>query len=225
MCASGVVSGRSARRLACRCRRGAGPHPRTAPGAGPGRCGRRRRGRAISCCSTPCCPSSTDGRCRRRRRWRSPAYAAGVRRTSRGGASSSRNPGAGATCATRSCTSSRPPTTPCGRSRRCGPASGTRSWWWVARVCGTATSTPTTSAPSIEAALDAGRPRDIRVTDLAEQVEEERWVSEGAGVPAADRRHRACRRVRPWWRWPTARASAGSSGPWACSTSWPAASP
>ncbi len=38
---------------------------------------------------------------------------------------------------------------------------------------------------SIEAALDAGRPRDIRVTDLAEQVEEERWVREGAGVPGA----------------------------------------
>jgi dihydroxyacetone kinase-like predicted kinase len=31
---------------------------------------------------------------------------------------------------------------------------------------------------AIEAALDAGRPRDIRVTDLAEQVEEERWVRE-----------------------------------------------
>ena len=34
---------------------------------------------------------------------------------------------------------------------------------------------------AIEAALDAGRPREIRVTDLAEQVEEERWVREGAG--------------------------------------------
>ncbi len=33
---------------------------------------------------------------------------------------------------------------------------------------------------SIEAALDAGRPRNIRVTDLHEQVEEERWVREGA---------------------------------------------
>jgi dihydroxyacetone kinase-like predicted kinase len=33
---------------------------------------------------------------------------------------------------------------------------------------------------AIEAALDAGRPRDIRVTDLIEQVEEERWVREGA---------------------------------------------
>ena len=29
---------------------------------------------------------------------------------------------------------------------------------------------------AIEAALDAGRPRDIRVTDLADQVEEEHWV-------------------------------------------------
>jgi len=29
---------------------------------------------------------------------------------------------------------------------------------------------------AIEAALDAGRPREIRVTDLAEQVEEESWV-------------------------------------------------
>ena len=33
---------------------------------------------------------------------------------------------------------------------------------------------------SIEAALDAGRPREIRVTDLSEQVIEERWVREGS---------------------------------------------
>ncbi len=33
---------------------------------------------------------------------------------------------------------------------------------------------------SIEAGLDAGRPREIRVTDLAGQVEEERWVREAA---------------------------------------------
>ena len=38
---------------------------------------------------------------------------------------------------------------------------------------------------AIEAALDAGRPRDIRVTDLLEQVEEERWVREER-PPAAD---------------------------------------
>jgi len=31
---------------------------------------------------------------------------------------------------------------------------------------------------AIEAALDCGRPRSIRVTDLADQVEEERWVRE-----------------------------------------------
>src|SRR5205814_10336838 len=33
---------------------------------------------------------------------------------------------------------------------------------------------------AVEAALDAGRPRSIRVTDLFEQVEEERWVREAA---------------------------------------------
>jgi len=33
---------------------------------------------------------------------------------------------------------------------------------------------------AVEAALDAGRPRNIRVTDLLEQVEEERWVREAA---------------------------------------------
>ena len=33
---------------------------------------------------------------------------------------------------------------------------------------------------SIEAAIQIGRPRDIRVTDLAEQVVEEKWVREGA---------------------------------------------
>ena len=31
---------------------------------------------------------------------------------------------------------------------------------------------------AVEAAIDAGRPRNIRVTDLLEQVEEERWVRE-----------------------------------------------
>jgi DAK2 domain fusion protein YloV len=38
---------------------------------------------------------------------------------------------------------------------------------------------------SIEAALERGRPRRIRVTDLDEQVEEERWVRESAGAPGA----------------------------------------
>ena len=33
---------------------------------------------------------------------------------------------------------------------------------------------------AVEAAIDCGRPRNIRVTDLLEQVEEERWVREAA---------------------------------------------
>lgn len=39
---------------------------------------------------------------------------------------------------------------------------------------------------SIEAALDAGRPRSIRVTDLLEQVEEEKWVREAEPEDEAD---------------------------------------
>jgi len=37
---------------------------------------------------------------------------------------------------------------------------------------------------AIEAALDAGRPSAIRVTDLNEQVDEQRWVREQIGIPA-----------------------------------------
>ena len=36
---------------------------------------------------------------------------------------------------------------------------------------------------SIEAGLDAGRPRNIRVTDLVEQMEEERWVRDAVAAP------------------------------------------
>ncbi|HEX2383081.1 MAG TPA: DAK2 domain-containing protein [Acidimicrobiales bacterium] len=35
---------------------------------------------------------------------------------------------------------------------------------------------------AVEAALDCGRPRNIRITDLLEQVEEERWVREGVAA-------------------------------------------
>src|SRR6202034_1806515 len=38
---------------------------------------------------------------------------------------------------------------------------------------------------AIEDGVDAGRPRRIRVTDLDEQVEEERWVRESVGAPGA----------------------------------------
>jgi uncharacterized protein len=41
--------------------------------------------------------------------------------------------------------------------------------------------------PAIEAALDVGRPREIRISDLSEQVEEERWVRNAAPVaPGAE---------------------------------------
>jgi DAK2 domain fusion protein YloV len=36
---------------------------------------------------------------------------------------------------------------------------------------------------AVEAGIDAGRPRQIRVTDLLEQVEEERWVREAPPTP------------------------------------------
>ncbi|MHB8294697.1 MAG: DAK2 domain-containing protein [Acidimicrobiales bacterium] len=39
---------------------------------------------------------------------------------------------------------------------------------------------------AIEAAIDVGRPRNIRVTDLIEQVDEERWVREAAQGPGGD---------------------------------------
>ncbi|HEV3268728.1 MAG TPA: DAK2 domain-containing protein [Acidimicrobiales bacterium] len=39
---------------------------------------------------------------------------------------------------------------------------------------------------AIEASLDAGRPRDIRVTDLADQVIEERWVREATVASRED---------------------------------------
>ena len=80
---------------------------------------------------------------------------------------------------------------------------------------------------AIEAALDAGRPREIRVTDLAEQVIEERWVREASAAPS-NRRSRTRRPIPPrrprssrsWW----ARASGGSFARSACASSSSAAS-
>ena len=45
---------------------------------------------------------------------------------------------------------------------------------------------------AVEAGIEAGRPRDIRITDLLEQVEEEEWVKETAQAevsPSADQAH------------------------------------
>ena len=76
----------------------------------------------------------------------------------------------------------------CRRSATRGPRSATRSWWSAATASGTATCTPTTSAPrSRPASTPAGR-ATIRVTDLFEQVEEERWVREAEVVADLDGR-------------------------------------
>jgi uncharacterized protein len=39
---------------------------------------------------------------------------------------------------------------------------------------------------AVEAGIEAGRPRSIRVTDLLDQVEEEQWVRDQTGAPASD---------------------------------------
>ncbi len=46
---------------------------------------------------------------------------------------------------------------------------------------------------AIEAALDVGRPREIRVTDLLDQVEEESWVRRAASSPRREPRPRSPR--------------------------------
>ena len=75
---------------------------------------------------------------------------------------------------------------------------------------------------AIEAALDCGRPRNIRVTDLMEQVEEERWVREAPREARAAAEHARSRpRSSPS---PPATASGASSARSACSRSSPAAS-
>ena len=101
-----------------------------------------------------------------------------------------------------------------------GRASATRSSSSAATGSSTATSTPTTSARRSRRRSTSGGPRGIRVTDLAEQVIEERWVREGAfdatdgDGPRPRAAHRR-RRGRPGRRHrahlPLARASAGSS--------------
>ena len=78
---------------------------------------------------------------------------------------------------------------------------------------------------AVEAGIDAGRPHKIRVTDLIEQVEEERWVREAdvrrrpRRVRRPDRRHHRGRRGRR-----RRRGSAACSRASACSRSSPAAS-
>ena len=108
-------------------------------------------------------------------------------------------------------------------SSRRGVVSATRSSSSAATASGTATCTPTTSAPPSRPASPSGRPRDIRVTDLLEQVadrEEEAWVRDQTpgGTPVEHGRPPRWSR----WRWATgcARCFAAS----ACSRWWRAGS-
>ena len=78
---------------------------------------------------------------------------------------------------------------------------------------------------AIEAGIVAGRPSEIRVTDLHEQVEEreeEAWVREQ--TDGADAARPSSTSSPGWSRWRWARASSSSSPVSACSTSWPAGS-
>ena len=77
---------------------------------------------------------------------------------------------------------------------------------------------------AIEAAIDAGRPKQIRVTDLLEQVgelEEERWVLEAwpAAAPSTSRPTPPSPSPPRWWPWRSATASGASSTASACSGS------
>ena len=125
-----------------------------------------------------------------------------------------RGPTTWAISATRSCTSSTPRTTPWRTSKRCGPASATPSSWWAGDGLWNCHIHTDDIGAAIEAGVDAGRPQRIRVTDLAEQVEEERWVREAASAPEARarRRNRWGRRPRrAWWRSSPGTGSAASS--------------
>ncbi len=69
---------------------------------------------------------------------------------------------------------------------------------------------------AIESGIQAGRPREIRVTDLLEQVEEEQWVRAAVDDADAVRRRRASASPPVSSRSAWATVCAGCSTPWAC---------
>ena len=74
---------------------------------------------------------------------------------------------------------------------------------------------------AVEAGIDVGRPRGIRVTDLLDELRRSRR-SGGSARPCPWRpsRRSSTSRCRPrWWRCRSARACAASSTPWACRSS------
>ncbi len=111
----------------------------------------------------------------------------------------------------------------------CGPGSGgLHRGGRRRRACQTTRIHTDDIGAAVEAGVDAGRPQRIRVTDLAEQVVEERWVRAGGRRPRGGPQ-RGAEQASP----PTTsvvavvtrrRHPAGSSAPLACTTRWPASS-
>ena len=171
--------------------------PELLAGAGPGRRGRRRGHRLRAAARRAPRTSSTAGRCprpaaevrrgrsavaqrladgRRRGRRRRPALRGHV--LARGARRHHRR-----------------------RSRRCGPASATRSSSSAATACGTATSTPTTSARPSRPRIDAGRPREHPGHRPGRAG---RGGALGPRGPAPDEHRPTARRpgdAPPWWPW------------------------
>ena len=171
--------GRHAARGARRRQDGARPHARAAARVEGCRRGRRRRRRLPAACSTRRCTWSTASRCP------SPTRAMGRRAeqlevvlaSARDGRRCRRQRAALRGDVLRRPRRRADP----GRSRRRGARSATRSSWSAATACGTATCTPTTSVRRSKSALELdGRPKQIRVTDLFEEMAEEHAAREAA---------------------------------------------
>ena len=77
---------------------------------------------------------------------------------------------------------------------------------------------------AVEIGIEAGRPSKIRITDLLEQVEEERWVHDASGAAVADGRRRDARHDRGGCRSRSVTACTGCCAASACKPSSPAGS-
>ena len=189
-----------------------GPHARAAPGPGPGRRGRRRR-RGLPPAARRAAARSIDGRPLPRappatthpgpRRPDAPRPA----RVGDAGAAS-------ATCATRSCTSSRRPTTP-------SPAFK-EVWAGHRRLDRGGRRRRPVELPHPHRRHrrgDRGRPRRRPAPRTSgsptwpSRSRRSAGCARAAAAPVDDRRRRPAPRSPPWWPWPPARASAGSSAP------------
>ena len=102
------------------------------------------------------------------------------------------------------------------RSRTCGPASATRSWWSAATASGTATSTPTTSARrSRRPSTSARRGRSGSPT-CSSRSRRSAGCARPSMTPIEPAAAQRAGRRAPSSRWPPATASAASSTRSAC---------